>query len=630
MSFIDLSAQEKRNIHSYFEDCIDIHLLKEKRIFELELPSNPIEWAASDEFLGLNRIFLNRGQYYAIRRFFQCYCPICSEISDEEVFSCDIKKLYHDKLLIWDWDKKIEYCPQCGITKNDLLEDDLLTQFNTMLGVVGMRAGKTMLASIIMTYIEQFMLGTENIKEALNLPKVPFIELACVAVSGKQAKDTIWAQYIAIRESTDWYKNLDSKMEEMGFTKDKLYDVTKDSEIINEVCGYKISGLHSSSASIAGRTRIGFVVDELGRFDTTESKRSASEIWRVGNNSLKTVRKEVSQSWFPKWLGSMIAIESPISVDDYGMKLLATSENSKKMFSMKMSTWEFNKEFDKEDFDQEFEDDFHGAQRDFGADPPGSVLPFITDWDLFLYFVEDEELVSVASFGDTIRYSGDVTYLGKKVNFVSLDTGDWFIAGDAGKSRDTFSLVGMKRVWRNDGLFEMHQGFAMHILPHGSQRRYVDYTKMDDLILALCEKLKVVKICFDYWNSETLIQTLQSKGLPVEQYAMSSLKVQDYFQFKQLADAGRIKLLPRTKNIPSPEDGDAKEMDSKTRQYWEWKRMQRSKDLKRVDHSVNSTSDLVECIVNCCRMATNPEETKRAGMNQVSKKSGGIARMRRW
>lgn len=630
MTFFDLQRGEKKEIEKAIQAVAEQHITVSKdKAIKLKYPANVIEWATGEDFHGLERIYSNRGQYYALREFFQCYCPVCSDIHGEDVFSVSEEELKNDVLLVRNWEEGYDYCPICGTHKEDFEEEGALKSHNIMLGIVGMRAGKTMLAAIMMTFIEMFMVSTGNIKKALGLESAPFIEMACIAVSAQQAKDTIWAQYMEIRNSSPWFTKLYEQMLELGHVKSKEYDLTSGSVITNDICGYKVVSLASSSASIAGRTRIWFVIDELGRFDTTDSKRSASEVWRVGNSSLKTIRKSIKERGLPSWLSSLIAIESPISVDDYGMKMYSGMNNVRHLFKMKFSTWGFNKEYEEADFSDEFETDYHGAVRDFGAQPPGAELPFIEDWDLFLKYAEDKMLTQLIRFEDTVRTDGDITYVGKRVTQVPMDQDEWFIAGDAGKTKDTFALVGGKKIRVGDG-FIFTMGFAMHILPNKSQKRYVDFTCILDILDIICKRVRVSKILFDHWNSESIMQEGRKKGLPIEQFAMSSVRVDDFFKFRNDLPLGLIKCLPRTSN----EDSDPKLMDSQSRFYWEMKRMQRSKDLKRVDHSKNSTSDIVECVVNCYRMATILSERKGQMFEQNADAWGSpannIVRMSRW
>lgn len=626
MSFLTFEHGEKRALERELEACVNSGIAIQPEGLGLAFPRNFIEWAAHEDFLGLDRIFSNRGQYYALREYFQCYCPVCTNIRGKDIFEVSEKALRDDALLEIDWVNHTEFCPKCGGQKEDFLAEQALEKHNMMLGIVGMRAGKTTLAAIMMSIVEMFLISLGDAKKVMGLENAPFIEIACIAVSAQQARDTIWAQFKELRTNSPWYQQLNSVMAGLGHVKTREYDISSDGIVKNNLAGYKIISLNSSSASIAGRTRVWYTIDELGRFDTTESKRSASEIWRVGNSSLKTIRKIAQQKSLPFWLGSMIAIESPISVDDYGMQMMGSSSNVKHMFRMKFATWEFNREYEAEDFDDEFSVDFHGAKRDFGADPPGAEIPFIEDWDLFLKHGEDKMLMPLVQFDDIARQDGDITYVGKRLRSVSMDQDEWIIAGDAGKTKDTFALAGAKKIMHNNGEFEFVIGFVMHILPDKAHKKYVDFTCVEPILETLCQRLRVTKICFDYWNSELMIQSLRKKGIPAEQYSMSSVKIDDYWNFTNDLPMGRIKLLPRI----SSEDGEAKLMDSQTRFYWEMKRMQRSKDLKRVDHSDKSTSDIVECVVNCYRMAASKSGRKGQEFESNADQWGNLVKMRRW
>lgn len=628
MKFFNFERGDKQNLFRDLEDCINRNFSLDRNRLKLTFPRNVIEAAVLKEFFGLERVYSNRGQYYALREFFQCYCPVCSPFKGKQVFDVSEEDLLKDILLVRNWEEGKEYCPSCGLSKDDFLNEGLLSNYNTLLGVVGMRAGKTMLAAIIMAFMEMFLISMGNAKEALGLDKAPFVEIACIAVSAQQAKDTIWAQYRKLRAEAEWFNVLDRKMMELGYIKSGLYDTSLADVIKNEVCGYRVISLSSSSATVAGRTRVLFVIDELGRFDTTDSKRSASEVWRAGSHSLKTIKKAAREKGFPFWLGSQVAVGSPISVDDYGMKMLNLVRDGDidSAFAMKFATWEFNKEYEMEDFREDFELDFHGSQRDFGADPPGAEVPFIEDWPLFVKLVENKTLNPFVRFEDVRRYDGDICYLGKRISQIVVVPGEWFIAGDAGRSKDSFALVGCRRLWRDDGDFDFEQGFAMHILPDASKRVYVDFTCIIGLIEELCRMLSVQRISFDYWQSELMVQDLKRKGFPVEQYSMSALRVDDFFEFRRAALSGRVRLLPRF----GSEDTDPRLMDSQTRQYWELKRLRRSKDLKKIDHGINSTSDLAESLVNSYRLASTVGLDTGFSKGKASTQLGRIVRMTRW
>jgi len=622
---LPLSRHDLRWLSIQVSDYLNkaFSITEDNKKIDLPYPVNPIEWVASEKFLNLSAIYDMRGQYYALREFFQCYCPICSSFSSKDVFTIDKSKLLKDNLLVWDNNKMDEFCPKCGLLKRDFIKEGLLKEYNVLVGAIGMRAGKTTLAGMIMSYVEVFFNRLGDIRRALGLESVPYIEIGCIAVSAQQAKGTIWAQFGSIRDNSIWYERFREYMNDSGYVKDGLYEELG-SSVRNDVVGYHIESMNSSSASLAGKTRGLFIIDELSRFDTTESKRSASEVWRVGLHSLKTVRKAVKDMGLPGWVGSLVAIGSPLSVDDYLMMKLK-DESGDSVLKMHYSTWEFNRLYKESDFVQEFEDDYIAAVRDFGAEPPGSDVPFFENWDMIVELVEDKGLKPVVDFDGIERIGyGGVVYIGKVVKDIRFDDGEWFIGCDAGKSRDSFGIVGCKRIWDKSGGFSLVCGFVVHILPDAVARRYVDYECIPLLLEVICKRLKVLKISFDYWNSESIVQHLELKGLPVEQYAMSALKVDDFLSFRGGLLSGRVKLLPRLRS----EDSDSRLMDSQTRLYWEMKRMRRSRDLAKVDHSPRSTSDLFECLVNCWRMASSNIDI---GRNFESFNNfGDIIRIRKW
>ena len=147
------------------------------QIFSLEFPRNVIEAFAQKKFFGLHDLYEIRGQYYALREFYQCYCPICATFTPDDVFNIPLDDLMNDALLIWNWDTHVEYCPHCGLTKQELITDKLLKSYNTMLAVIGMRAGKTTMVAGMLAWTELFMISLGDARRALGLEKAPFLEI---------------------------------------------------------------------------------------------------------------------------------------------------------------------------------------------------------------------------------------------------------------------------------------------------------------------------------------------------------------------------------------------------------------------------------------------------------------------
>ncbi len=608
---------------------------------------NIIEFAVETEYLDVPGIYMNKGQYYVLREFFGLRCPICNDSSDEASSVWDKEEDYLRKEILFTWDESVGdfVCPVCKAEQKDLVVQGLLEVKDTLLGVVGMKAGKTMLAAIIMAYVEQFLIKRGDLRKYFNMLKTPFFEISAMAVSDKQAQQTIWAQYMAIRSQSEWFQRFEKIMHDEGYDKMEKY-VKKTTEIKNDVSGLLIQSLNSSSASSAGRAKVMFVIDEIGRFDTTESKRSAKEVWGVGQASLRPVRKQVIEMKLPYWLGAFIAIGSPISVEDFGMKKLkdAQARSSSNIWAIHSSTWEFNRVYTKDDFANDFDEDFVMAKRDFGAEPVGTESPFFDNWELF-EAAGQHGIKPMVSFMDEDRSTGDgIVYLGKSIVQVEQDKYNHWICGDAGKSKDTFGLVGVHAEEMDvNGMKQWVtvQDFALHILPDAAKRKLVWFESFEEIIKRLAVIWHVVKVSFDYWDTDSMVQELKvNQGIDVEQYAMSALRVDDFIRFKKDVYRGKIWILPKI----TDEDGESKIMDSQTRLYWEAKRMERSKDLKKVDHSKRSTSDLIEPLVNCHRLVReyygenvviDTGSHRKADILKMEQQGGdqfigGVVRFRRW
>jgi hypothetical protein len=130
----------------------------------------------------------------------------------------------------------------------------------------------------------------------------------------------------------------------------------------------RIKSLTSNSGSIAGKTRIFSVIDELSRMDSGESKRGATEVYRVLKRSLITIKAAVERlrqkGDYSVPDARMFCISSPMFEDDKSMLLLKQAEKTDKMFAFHRTTWDFNPDISKEDLADEFASDPIGAERD--------------------------------------------------------------------------------------------------------------------------------------------------------------------------------------------------------------------------------------------------------------------------
>lgn len=602
----------------------------------LSLAANPIQFCVSEEFLDNKQLYDFKGSYQVMRDYFNLRCPICNSQEFEDIAVSDKSKEYLESEILLEWDSSEHdfVCPKCRSTQRELVRDGVQTPYNTLVGVAGMGSGKTSTVGQIAAWMEHFLIVEgKDMRSYFGLDKVPFLELVMVATAEGQAARTIWAAYKTFREMSPWFAKYNESMK--SFEKLGMYSVHTASSVKNDITCLHVESLASNSASLAGRRRVGFIIDELARFDTTESKRSAAEVWRVGDGGLALIRAQVKKLGLPYWLGSMFAIGSPISVDDFLMRKYNAFVRD--TYKFKATSQEFNPVmYKKEDFDKAYEEDPIAAERDFGANPPGAELPWIDDWTRFRDEVASQTRQRQVEFKqDVIVYDNDGReYVSAAIEkMAEPDDYEHVICGDAGRAADTYGLVSM-HYEREAQLFVLD--WAIYLRPDKSLKRLAYFPVIEEIIDRMAIAYKIVHVSFDYWNNESMIQNLRMKHrFTVEQYAMSSVRVDDFMAFRRDAYMGRVKF---PFSVLGVEDQDARHLDGVGKILWEAKRMQRSKDLKRVDHSVHSTSDLIESVVNAHRVlmirelgaSSEVAQLQNSSVANLENWSPQVIRMKRW
>jgi hypothetical protein len=343
---------------------------------------------------------------------------------------------------------------------SEFIQDGILVSWSELILIVGMRGGKSFAGAHVGGYLEHMAaaLGIEKpgtLQQMLGQEKSEWFEINFAASTEKQAEKTIYMKYRQMRRSSPWlnrYMNWvkEKEQQQIGVRDPWKYSVSQD-EIKDGYLQLSINRVPSDSSGIAGATRLGAFLDEWARLIDAEGPRSASELYRVLNAGLRTVRTAVTlNKGIPFFFGMMAAITSTVADDDPAMQALEKAVNgvTKRTFPMHKATWEFNPFQPREAFDEEYERDPVAAERDFGANPPAAITPFITDIGRFWKAI-DWNKKPIASFG--ITHPTDARgreYVGVNLEHCELDhVNKYTIFGDAGLSVDTFSLACGHPVW---------------------------------------------------------------------------------------------------------------------------------------------------------------------------------------
>ena len=580
---------------------------------QLELAPNPLEFIESPKFLDGPE--LHYPQYAVVRDFFELLCPKCNDL--EDIYSNIDPKMVElpDDATRKERDKQILFrhniCPKCGFNK--MQNPRQFNNYNELIGVVGMRGGKSVLVACMSAAIIHELLCVDGLQERLGLVKSQEIDGAFVAASGEQASETIYGHFRGFYDNSPWFQNyrralLDLEILDSNLRRGDLYWATEKSIHFKEK-HIRIKSLTSNSGSIAGKTRIFAVIDELSRMDAGDSKRSATEVYRVLKRSLITIKASVDRlrraGIYNVPDARMFCISSPMFEDDKSMLLLKQAEKSDKMFAFHRTTWEFNPDISKEDLADEFATDPLGAERDYGANPPGAENPLVMNTNIIEICVDkhrDSNFLIREVFFDEVLDGFKFDYVKPEiVDFKYKNLLEYVIHCDAGQKQDSFCLA-MGHLNEDvvviDGAVEcrpIHKNNKQGLDP-----REVYFPAMTDIILKLSRTLSIRYVSYDRWNSTEQIHKLRTRKILAFQ---KNLSRDDHVRFVNSMAASKLSFPARENDFIDPTI--ARNMPC-SKALWELKRL--NDDGQKVDHPTGGSSDMIQCYIGVHRLLLHPEE----------------------
>lgn len=579
----------------------------------LQIAPNEVVFAEHKDFLAAPKLF--PFQYQVIRDFFELLCPDCNDLkkialTDEEVLTSD--KFKGEDVALYDEIRKEEilfeydYCPSCGKYKYDFPPEQWVFP-NELVALLGRRSGKTALSGMIsLTKLYEFIL-IPDLQEKLGIVKNKQLAGLFAATTKEQTESTIFGDVVNFFENSPWYQNLKTNLialeKKHGKKKGTYY--SDDSKGI--YLGYKninLKALHSNSASIAGDTAIICALDELAKFDSTESKRSATEMYASIKYSLQTVissalrKREKGDYSIPDAL--MINSSTPMFGEDKMMNLYNESLTNKRMFGIRRATWEANPTIKLEDLEEDYRKDPIVAERDFGANPPAACSPFI----------KNASLVDLC-IGD---YNSNVLVKDKffsinGINYISLDIVnvrfsnviDYVIHCDCGRNHDSFGMaIGHleHELVVIDGAIEGKPVTKVNkykLPPHA-----INFDAMINFVLLVAKKLNAKIITFDQWNSAGYVDKLISNGFCS---IAKNLDREDHCRFRESIESGLVTIPQRESEILDPR---VERNMPCAKAIIEIKQLE--DDGKKIDHPRTGTNDIVQCYVGVHRILKTPDK----------------------
>lgn len=574
-------------------------------LVSVEKAPNAIAFIEGDRYL--NAYSLNPAQYRVVRDFYELLCPVCNNV-ERILIRDDVPR---ETQVLFEHD----YCPNCGYFKYE--DPARVVNYNSLVGVVGMRGGKSVLVAGMVAWELHAYLCVENLQEKLGLVKNQELEISFVASTGKQAAETIYGNFRNYFDASPWYKSYVGALRNLEVTDPTLrrYMLYK-GEPGSTSIEFKnkhiiVQSYTSNSGGMAGRTRLTAAIDEIGRMDRGDSKISAVEVYRVQNRSLVNLRSSTSRlrdsGDFSIPDAKMLCVSSPLYEDDMIMKLKSQAQINKKMFAFHAATWEFNPAIRKEDLIEEFEADPLGAERDYGANPPGAENPFITNKEI-IYAAIDKDRKSNLVLEESF-FSQDVG--GIKFDYVKVllkdfkyhNLVDYCIHCDPGQNRDSFCLaIGHKDgdLYIVDGCLELKPISVGNRL--GLPPREAYFPCILDLILELHKKLSIVVVTYDKWNSTDQIQRLRDNKILAVQKNMTR---DDYIAALNSLKSGNFRFPSLEVNPEKTMNFDAMRNVPCARAVYELRRL--NDTGQKVDHPKGGHNDMIECCVGLHRLLHSPE-----------------------
>ena len=600
-----MSKEESDGIFSGIDGLLSGNLKVQPRSsgrVQLEKAPNQLVFIEAPRFL--DGPALHYPQYCIVRDFFELLCPLCNDM--ERIYTDD--DIPREDQILLEYDK----CPNCGFDRAK--NQEIFKNYNEMIGVVGMRGGKSVLVACMSAAILHELLCVDRLQERMGLVRTQEIDGAFVAASGEQASETIYGNFRGFYDASPWfqeYKNklMDIELLDPSLRRGQLYWQTENSIHFKDK-HIRLKSLTSNSGSIAGKTRIFSVMDELSRMDAGESKRSATEIYRVLKRSLVTIRAAVERLRKNGIYGipdaRMFCISSPLFDDDKAMSLLKDAEKNDKMFSFHKATWDFNPDITQEDLAEEFASDPLGAERDYGANPPGAENPFIKN-PAIIDLCIDKQRKSIFTLSETFfkEQVQDHVFSYVKPNILDVkysNLAEYVVHCDPGQKSDSFCLaighLGDGDVAVIDGAIECRPISKNN--RQGADPCEVYFPAMVELILDLAKKLTIKYVSYDRWNSTDQIQRLRTANILAFQKNFSR---DDHVMLLNSMTERKISFPAVEDNIGDP---------------YIRRNMPCAKALKelrklndtgiKVDHPVGGHNDMIQCYLGIHRLLLHSDE----------------------
>lgn len=442
------------------------------------------------------------------------------------------------------------------------VDENNFPQYDVSVLILGMRSGKSLISSTVGSFQLHKLLAMDD--PAKQLGQIPHYKLSgCfVANSEQQSKQTAYASFENILNSTDWWEKYIRYLQdrESNEGRETLFQQSQKKVYFKEK-NLEILSLHSNSSSLAGVTSFFYSFEEISRADISDDtvqsqteKRTAQAIYYTGSRSAKSL--------YP--YSKIVVSTSPMYENDFGMQLLYQAKTFKggknkyaldalrskyfpekvdRMIAYNYTTTEANPRtednptgFTDSSFTSERLANLTAYMRDFEALPPSALSPFFEHVDRIEKCINKNKPI-VATFTTGVFEDSVATlkglesrlYVGKQIHVALSDKmRKYFVCCDQGEAKDAFVIcMGHAEevtVTSRDGLGKDISMTKHKIIidlieawePDKENKITVSFQNVEEVLKVLNKHFYIDTIAYDQWQSTESIQRLFSEGIHTE------------------------------------------------------------------------------------------------------------------
>lgn len=399
----------------------------------------------------------------------------------------------------------------------------------------GIISHNSTLASIITLKEFYDLIIEDNPQKKYGILNASPISILVMAQSQAQVKETIFSAIKGYAENSRFFTALQNNGEIEILTE----------EIRCKKKNVAIYAKHTNSKSLVGYTVKAMVLDEVARFESVgeDGKNKAFEIWdnvATGGSTFGSDFKKVaiSSAWEPG---------DPIEV----MYNLALKNPSSLAF--KLTTFQVNLKLIKgvtEVVKSDYLNDYIKARREYEGIRFTKFNTFIEIENLNKASRSSSIIDAIPCQIDTETPSGPKHYAGLEVQRITpnqVSDSLSFIHVDPALKKDSAALAIARPIQEGDK-WKIQIDALLKWEPHTDakgNKRVVSFIDIEEKLIEISKIRRTGKITFDIWNSESIIQKLNSLGIDAQQVSCSrEMQFTYYTLFRDLLAHDYI-ILPR-------------------------------------------------------------------------------------